>query len=1031
MSMPDSKIISLIQGMSEQVSAQFNGVGIKSVAFVDPNIFRFTLNDASSTVSDVTVTDFNNYSVEDKAKVLKIISNGLGDLFLSNDGSYKKITMNNIINYNQPVIINSSDWVKIADDDYSLTLTHNLNNRNIIPIVYNNSDKVETLGIQRDLNKLILESTQPIDGMVVINYSTTDTNNSMNNIATIKTEYNFPTITDRDNYFTGTPIALKNGLVIAVGTSPTQLMSWNGVDAPTTYNNTQWSNQTGLIRGEKGDIGSQGIQGEKGIDGLDGKSAYDLAVSEQAFSGTVIEYLESINSCLGKFTSLSDLKIAYPSGIDHYKFAIISTVTGQVGIAFYNKTNSTWDVTVFASTNGSSVVRDDKSIGLDTLGNMEVFGFENASNNTIPSKNSSGEISYLGIEKNNTNTFTTIASKEYVDQSILGGLSIQNDYYDASSNTPNISLISTGSQSYAWIVLVGGTQNLGGQNITFDAFDLVIKTSGGSYLKIHNATTSWGSITGSDITLQTDLINKLNEYAKIDDTDITSATKTYSIKHILEKIDKHRKIYIQSDSPTDMVSGDIWIDNTSIPYSLSEYNSTSWVSVGSAGGTKINDWVSNTEYKQGEYVIHDNLLYKCSITNTDATFTASNWNLISGHIIKDSTTTYVKRSNLQFTGNVNITDDSTNDSTIINVSGNAPLWILSNTYKQYDLVTYTDGCIYQANADIPTNTTWAIGNSGTTWRITNKGYLQDHDMTKAYSQGDRAIFYGIEVEANADIPANNPLYWGTMGTTWKPILGSGYYWKGLYNNSDSYYAHSVVAYSNTSKFFYCAFGNFSGNDYNPTIGKYRDSWQILHLDNNIGGFEGATTIGNGQLGLVPAPILGQQNALLKGDGTWDNMDWTVYTPTLTCPGSTFHLVNSYTMKGLYRVVGKNLQLKFVYTHPSSTGFNEGTGTTIPYQISIPIGFIIDTTKANIPSNLASSTGNGAGKDALPLGNGIYFSSSAPFCSPCKIVPLSSSVLGVHLTASGTTVANTLWGGGQSYYGGTSVGLEFEANIPIT
>ncbi len=28
---------------------------------------------------------------------------------------------------------------------------------NIIPIVYNNSDKVETLGIQRDLNKLILE----------------------------------------------------------------------------------------------------------------------------------------------------------------------------------------------------------------------------------------------------------------------------------------------------------------------------------------------------------------------------------------------------------------------------------------------------------------------------------------------------------------------------------------------------------------------------------------------------------------------------------------------------------------------------------------------------------------------------------------------------------------------------------------------------------------------------------------------------------------------------------------------------------
>lgn len=88
---------------------------------------------------------------------MKLITNGLGDLYLDNSGKYSKPTMNNVINYNQPVIINSSDWIKIADDDYSLILTHNLNNRNIIPIVYNNSDRVETLGIQRDLNKLILK----------------------------------------------------------------------------------------------------------------------------------------------------------------------------------------------------------------------------------------------------------------------------------------------------------------------------------------------------------------------------------------------------------------------------------------------------------------------------------------------------------------------------------------------------------------------------------------------------------------------------------------------------------------------------------------------------------------------------------------------------------------------------------------------------------------------------------------------------------------------------------------------------------
>lgn len=36
-------IIALAQSISKQVSTQYNGVGIKSMVFVDPNIFRFTL----------------------------------------------------------------------------------------------------------------------------------------------------------------------------------------------------------------------------------------------------------------------------------------------------------------------------------------------------------------------------------------------------------------------------------------------------------------------------------------------------------------------------------------------------------------------------------------------------------------------------------------------------------------------------------------------------------------------------------------------------------------------------------------------------------------------------------------------------------------------------------------------------------------------------------------------------------------------------------------------------------------------------
>lgn len=159
--------------------------------------------------------------------------------------------------------------------------------------------------------------------------------------------------------------------------------------------------------------------------------------------------------------------------------------------------------------------------------------------------------------------------------------------------------------------------------------------------------------------------------------------------------------------------------------------------------------------------------------------------------------------------------------------------------------------------------------------------------------------------------------------------------------------------------------------------------------------------------------------------------WQSYTPTITCPCSSFHLVNTYIMKGLYRVVGKSLLLKFIYSHTDNTGFNEGGSYTLPYQISIPSGFTIDTSLATIPSSLVSTTNNGAGRDSLPLGASTYFSSSAPICFPGKVVPLSSSALGIHNISMG--VANppfTLWGCGNSFYGGTNVELTFTCEIPI-
>jgi len=966
-------VVSLIKSLGKKVAIEqaqkYEGVGIIGGSVTSTGL-QFTL--ANNSVLNLPIDDWNFITQEERNKLLKIITNGLGDLYLSNDGSYKKPTMNNVINYNQPVIINSSDWIKIDDDQYSLTLIHGLNSRNIIPIVYNNSDKIETLGIQRDLNKLILESTQPISGMVVINYSTTDTNNSMNNIATIKTEYNFQTISDRDTYFTGTPIELRNGLIIAVGTSPAQLMSWIGDDEPSTYDNSKWSNQTGLIRGERGDIGLQGIQGKIG------KSVYDFACEQQGFSGTLTEYLESINSCLGKFTSLADLKIAYPVGIDRYKFAIIETISGQVGIAFYE--TGAWDVTVFASTNGSSVVRDDKSISVNSMGNMELFGYENAGIDTIPCKYSDGTIKYLVIEKDNTNTFTSIASKEFVNEAVVGGLSIQNEYWDASTNTPDITTINTNGKSFAWIVSVAGTKTLGGNAETFAKNDLVIKTNNNGYLKIHNASVSWGSIIG-DISQQTDLVNLLATYCKIDDTDTTSATKTYSIKHILSLLDSHRKTFIQSDSPIGMVVNDLWLDITNSPYTFSRYDGGVWRPIGKSAGTIINDWVGSVEYKSGEYSIHNSLLYKCTTTNTDSVFIPANWNLISGHIIRDNSSIFTKRSNLEFKGILTVADDVANDSTVIGVdtsslvqkttvdtltnksldssttnifdtiditkkvkldvssittgttktltipdsSGtialtsnqlNAKLWLSTNSYKQYDLVTYNDGYIYQANSDIPANTAWVVGITGATWKIVNDGHV-------------------IKDGATTYIKRSNMKFTGGVVVT-----------------DDSINDTTIINVVNT------------------------------------------------------------------------NLDWTQYTPIIK--GTTTNpSIGSNSLKALYSVEGKNLKLKFnLYI---STAGTVGSGV---YKITIPNGYTINTTLADCPASLTQATDDECGANCIPLGMGFITSYNMAGLFEVKVIALDSNSIGLFITRNPSTHILTLWGSNNSYLAMALTTIAFTAEIPL-
>jgi hypothetical protein len=296
--MSDNKIIALIQGMSTQVSAQYQGVGIKSVTFSEPNIFRYTLNDTSSTVVDVPIDNFNNYSLADKAKVVKLITKGDGKSVLYNDGTYK--TIDRLGNDNIEFPIATSMWIKDSTiaNRYTYTLNHKLNDDNIICTVCNLDNKEELVGVQIiDNDNIVIISDNPIDGKIIINYSTSNSDR-ISNTATIDSKYVFSTQTEADTYFTATLSALIYGLIIAIdnGTT-TKIYKYVGDTNPSTYDNTKWIEQTNFIRGEQG---TQGLQGDKGEQGL---SAYELALND-GFSGSLSDWFASLNSCLGKFDTL-------------------------------------------------------------------------------------------------------------------------------------------------------------------------------------------------------------------------------------------------------------------------------------------------------------------------------------------------------------------------------------------------------------------------------------------------------------------------------------------------------------------------------------------------------------------------------------------------------------------------------------------------------------------------------------------------------------------------------------------------------
>jgi len=84
----------------------------------------------------------------------------------------------NISNPNEPIIINSTDWIlDIASNLYKLTVTHGLQTDKILTEMYNDKNEEETISVRIvDNNTLELKNSMPINGTLMINYSSTSSN---------------------------------------------------------------------------------------------------------------------------------------------------------------------------------------------------------------------------------------------------------------------------------------------------------------------------------------------------------------------------------------------------------------------------------------------------------------------------------------------------------------------------------------------------------------------------------------------------------------------------------------------------------------------------------------------------------------------------------------------------------------------------------------------------------------------------------------------------------------------------------------
>ena len=589
--MNDGKIVGTIIALATDISSQFNGVGIKSMIFVEPNIFRFTLNDGLDTISDIPIANFNNFSNTEKA-LLNRFTYVNNQLLFDGQSLDKQIDLTNYVlkevgkglftgNYNdlinkpasqQPnksISFTSSDWVQDAVDTskYTLEITHGLKTIDIVCVVYNSLGEEETIGVKYiDIDRIKLTNITSMDGRIVISYSSTIITGTSIGITDLN-DFTTDDLAEGTNnkYVTTSQKAIVESINL---TSPTdgQVLSYDSTTGD-LVNETIFDEKVKLTASS---TSSQYLDGIIDNTTIKLNSTNDkvevVKIKDQICSVDELNYLVGLDRNLKTFIDSTIGGVHFKSVVDT-KADLLSIVGMQTGDLY--------------------IVRADESlVGSPRKG-------------YIYSSTSVWEILDEPTERDLTVNKVILTS----GQEVVGIL-------------PQANIEMTGILKTTDII----------DDLSHTDID---KPSSANQVKV--------------------LKDLVDTKTKVNDIGVAgNLIDTYSVDKIITLLnDKQNKIYTQSTQPISPKLNTIWIDTTnSTNYIIKCFNGSTFIQVGSSGGITIENWSTLTSYiSNSNFVIYNGNLYKCKTTHISTmTFESINWDLVGGNVTIDGVQTLTNKT---------------------------------------------------------------------------------------------------------------------------------------------------------------------------------------------------------------------------------------------------------------------------------------------------------------------------------------------------------------------------------------------------